>query len=172
MRGLLRTIDIELAVMREFDHRQNLIVNGINSWAIEGLFHECDMLVVSKAGFLTEIEIKVSKADLIKDKLKQHGHRSSRIKRFYFAVPEKLVDFALEEIPERAGLYAARYVEGNLDGYPAGRYPKIRLVKQCQYLKTRPVSDAERYQIARLGAMRIYTLKKRIARHYTGQMFL
>ena len=47
--------------MNFFNYRANLIVPNI-SWGL-GL-HECDLLVLTSSGYATEIEIKVSKADL------------------------------------------------------------------------------------------------------------
>lgn len=66
-RKKLKTIDIEVAVATYLNVRTNLIVPNI-SW---GMFlHECDLLVLTPAGFAWEIEIKTTKADLIKDQKK------------------------------------------------------------------------------------------------------
>ena len=93
----MKTLDMEIAVMKHFDIVQNLIVPNI-SWGISGL-HECDILSLSKAGYATEIEIKISKADLMSDKKKEHGHRHRYIANLYFCVPSFLKQIALEEIP-------------------------------------------------------------------------
>ena len=73
-------------------------------WGINGINHECDLIALSKTGTLHEIEIKISKSDLLAEKRKNHNHKSRIIKRFWYAVPEEMKDFALLHIPEKAGL--------------------------------------------------------------------
>ena len=74
------------------------------SWGIKGINHECDMLALSHAGVLHEIEIKISRSDLLADQRKRHAHKSDIIKRLWFAVPRELVEFASTRIPADAGL--------------------------------------------------------------------
>lgn len=145
-------IEMELALSRHFNRRANLIVPNI-SWGLN--LHECDLLILSKAGFATEVEIKTSKADLKKDKEKQHGHYSEKIRRLYFAVPEKISEeFALEHIPERAGLIVV-----NKKGYCFEK-------KKCAVnTKARAFSDEERFKMARLGALRIWNLKLKLFKY-------
>jgi len=142
-------VEIELALSSFFDARANLIVPNV-SWGLN--LHECDILILSKAGYATEVEIKVSKADLKKDRDKGHGHVSDKIKRLYFAVPEKIdTAFVEAHVPARAGIIVV-----NKKG-------KCRIVKQCTYnMKAKPFSDSDRMQLARLGAMRIWGLKRNI----------
>lgn len=159
----MKTIEIEIAIMQYFDTRQNLIVPNI-SWGIANL-HECDILSLSKAGYATEVEIKVSKSDLLKDKEKEHNHRHNHIAQLFFAVPKNLEDIALNVIPERAGLFVVekyRYrVLGFDDVYKFDT--KIIMARQCERNKNAVKwSEQERYQLARLGTMRILGLKKKI----------
>ncbi len=143
------TIEIELALSKHFDIRRNTIVPNI-SWGL-GL-HECDILMLSKSGYATEIEIKVSRSDLKKDKEKRHNHSSSKIKNFWFAIPEKLgVEFALSHIPERAGLIV------------------VTTHGQCMFHKepivnksARKFNEQEVLKMAQLGAMRIWGLKSKV----------
>lgn len=63
------------------------------SWAL--LPYEADLLVVSKAGYLTEVEIKVTMADWRQDFLKHKWDafgfpKPEQIKRHYYACPEAL----------------------------------------------------------------------------------
>ena len=101
--------DIEISVAKYMDPRVNLIVPNA-SWGL-GL-HECDLLVISKAGYASEVEIKVSKADLLRDREKRHGHASDRIKALWFALPEAKVGLAalaggLHRLPREIGLKQA-----------------------------------------------------------------
>lgn len=150
----IKTIDVEIALMRKLKFKQKIIVPNI-SYGIANL-HDCDLLVLSKAGYATEIEIKVSKADLLNDKNKSHGHYHNHIKNFYFAVPEKLKKVAFETISKRAGLYVV---------YKRNRYFSVQLEKKCvPNKKAHKWTKKERHKLACLGTMRIFSLKKRIQR--------
>lgn len=84
---------------------------------------ECDVLSVSKADYIYEYEVKISKGDFKKDFLKdkhkrileknfiyeEKGEKYHIVSNyFYFVVPENLV--SVDEIPEYSGLMY--YVEG------------------------------------------------------------
>lgn len=77
--------------------------------------HECDVLGVSRAGYMYEYEVKISRADFKKDFEKRYKHNNMAARKslfsngryvcpnyFYYVVPEGLV--SIEEIPEYAGL--------------------------------------------------------------------
>ena len=68
------------------------------------LGHECDVLVISKNNYATEIELKATVSDLKADKKKLHAHRSHYIRQLYFGISDDIPDTALEHIPERAGI--------------------------------------------------------------------
>jgi hypothetical protein len=162
----ITTLEIEVRMMQHLDFRTNLIVPNV-SWGIPidwnasgnrkyGNLHECDLLSLSVAGYATEVEIKVSKADLIKDDAKKHSHDHNLIKYLYFAVPKKLEAIALEVIPERAGLFVIERMTHN-------SYLKVKCVKRAKQRKdVLKWSDHQRYVLARLGAMRIVGLKQKL----------
>jgi hypothetical protein len=73
-----------------------------------GLDYEADLIAVSRSGYATEVEVKVSKHDLLKDQHKEKWKRGldKRIKRFYYAVPDELVDIAMKlELRWENGLF-------------------------------------------------------------------
>jgi hypothetical protein len=146
--------EIEVAVSKHFDYRRNLIVPNVGS----GLgLHECDLLILSDAGYATEVEIKISRGDLLRDKAKDHGHQSDIIKAFWFAVPEVLADYALARIPEEAGVLAVRDCA---DAQVSYSHPRVRIVRPAVIRQhSRAFTSAERYQLARLGLMRYWTLR-------------
>ena len=149
-RQKLTTLEMEIALMQELNVRQNLIVPNVQ-WGLVADLHECDLLVLSKSGYATEIEIKVSKADLMKDKKKKHTHDHELIKSLYFAVPENLKAFALENIPKKAGLYIVKK-----DMY-------VRCIRGAIVRRGALKWDNEQVlKLAKLGAMRILTLKRNI----------
>ena len=156
----MKTIDIEIAVMEYIGIRQHLIVPNV-SWGL-GL-HECDILSLSKTGYATEIEIKVSKHDLLKDNEKRHGHHNNKIAEFYFAVPESLKLIALANIPERAGLFVAKK---DLDGTIY-----VKVIKSCLRNKDAVKwNEIDRYKLARLGTLRILGLKQKIRKLQNQQL--
>lgn len=145
---------MECAVATWFNYRQNLIVPcvywGLSDW------HECDLLIVSKAGYCTEVEIKITRADLRRDAKKAHGHRNPGIKYLYFALPDYL-EHCMEFVPDRAGVILVRaYKEG--DWSPVCRRARAPI---CQKHAAK-MTDRQRYQVARLGAIRIWDLKRRL----------
>lgn len=152
----MKTIDMEIELMKHFGVRKNIIVPNV-SWGM--LPYEADLVVLTKSNYATEIEIKISKADLKKDKEKNHTHNSNYFKYLYFAVPEELKDFALTEIPEKAGLIS---VHNNT--YHNFRYITCDVVRQPKLNKSHTQwSAADRYKLAELGTMRILGLKNKVS---------
>ncbi len=149
----MKTAEMEIALASWFDYRQNLIVPNVY-WGMN--MHECDLLVVSRVGYVTEVEIKVSRADLRKDAEKKHGHNGGRVIKFlYFALPESLKEAALEFVPERAGILTV------WDDRDHGL--RVRRVRDALPNKVATkMSDSERYKVARLGALRIWNLKRKL----------
>ena len=146
--------------MQHLNNRQNLIVPNVY-WGILGLNYECDLVRLTKNNYATEIEIKVSKADLKKDRDKWHNHGSSLFKYLYFAVPSELADFALTEIPERAGLFSVEERKANYYEKPPV-YTVTEVRKPKQSTRFRKWTSDERNKLASLGAMRILGLKKKL----------
>ena len=100
----MKTPEMEMALYRKLSANEKIICPNI-SWGI-GINHECDLFIVDKNNFVTEIEIKVSKSDLKKDATKGHKHASNKIKYLYFAIPQEMDrKDCLELIPDHAGIY-------------------------------------------------------------------
>jgi hypothetical protein len=161
----MRAAEIEIAVAEHFDIRRNLIVPNV-SWGM-GFPHEIDMLVVSGSGYATEIEIKISKSDILRDQKKRKWKSGiyskygdiyrtrDTIKSVYFAIPDILIECA-GEIPEMAGILLVG-TQKYSDRFIAWEHRKPQTNKTARRL-----SDAERYKIARLGTMRIWSLKRKL----------
>lgn len=139
-----KTEEIEVAIARHFGVRQNIIVPNV-CWGFN--IHECDLLIISKAGYLTEIEIKVSLQDLKKDSQKWHSHKDNRIKQLYFAFPAKLAKH-IQYVPAHAGVIIVS---------TRGRCTTIANPKTNANAK--PLCIDDQFKIARLGTMRIWSLK-------------
>lgn len=111
---------------------------------------EVDLLVVSKANYLTEIEIKISLSDLKKDseKFKFQKERSNLIKDFYYAMPEKLWDKIKDNppIPEYAGVIVVTNKSAKL----------IR--KSQSYNKAKKITDLQLMKLYRLSSFRYWSI--------------
>jgi len=151
MQTKLTTPEMEQRLAEYFDYRRYLIVPNL-SWGIG--IHECDLAIVTDSNYLWEVEIKVSKADLRKDADKRHQHIDyrRRIKRLYFAVPSYLAEDCLELSPERSGVISV---------HPDKH--KVEIVrKPLDDRDAVKLSEAEVAKIARLGALRIWSLQQRL----------
>ena len=67
--------------------RQNIVVPNVD-WGF--LNHEADLLILSKANYLTEVEIKRTWADFMADFKKKHTHYDKKLSHFYYAVPSSI----------------------------------------------------------------------------------
>jgi hypothetical protein len=161
---MVTCLDIELAILKEFNFRQNIIVPNISSMMGVVPF-ETDMLVISKSGYATGFEIKTSKSDLTADfKKPQHPQMNEvkngktgferywgRFKYFFYALPESLKDDALNLIPSFCGLYT-------LQDYDLR--PKFTLVRDAELICNFKWDERRIFEVARLGTMRIHDLKQ------------
>jgi len=161
----ISTIEIEIALSKHFGVQKNIIVPNI-SWGF--LSHEMDLAIISKSGYLTEIEIKISKSDFLKDFQKQHNHidKQNRISHFYFAMPKIIYDKVSDKIPEHAGVIICdrkKHKKWNGEKYVDNEYIDIEIVKNAIKIKNaRKLTIEEQFIISKLGCMRIFNLKTKI----------
>lgn len=167
----VKCIDIELAIMSEFDYRRNLIVTNVSN-QMNVVAFETDVLVLTNSGYAYGFEIKISKSDLRADfKKPQHTGLNiirngktgleryyGKLKHFSYAVPEELKELALELIPDFCGLWLYRKNE-----YPHVSY--FYCARKPKKLFDYKWSFDQRYELARLGTMRIYSLKSSLIFH-------
>lgn len=152
----MTTIEMEDAISRYFGVRTHIIVPNV-SWGLPGL-HECDMFIIKKSGYAVEVEIKRTKSDLLADFNKPHNHQDKRIREFYYALPEKLLETCEELIPEDAGIiscYRSQWSNRNDVYATIKRKAKIRQ-------DSRKLTMEEQFKVAKLGTMRIWGLKKKL----------
>lgn len=150
----ITTPEMEIALANHFGFRKNLIVPNVK-WGLRlnnKPMHECDLLILTRSRYLWEVEIKVSKADLIADKKKAHGHINPNVKRLYFALPHYLKD-CIQHIPDRAGVILVNKPRTRLS---------CKVVRPAQIEKGYQLADKEELQMARLAAMRIWNLKQKL----------
>lgn len=145
------TYEIEVAIANYFNYRVNIIVPNI-SW---GMFiHECDVFIATPAGYVTEVEIKRSYQDLNNDFKKRHRHESDLIKYMYYAIPYDIYNDWQKLIPEKCGILG--YKRGS------GGHVMIWKLRRAQKQSCRKLTGKEQLKLAKLGCMRIWSLKKKI----------
>lgn len=162
-------IEIALAKSDTFNYLRNIVafnVTGSNAQLRIG--HECDMLVLSKSGYLTEIEIKRTWQDFLNDFKKKHNHDGRGImKYFYYCVPQNMVEKVYDKLDENKTDYSGviTYDEDlnlNFKGY---RY--VDHLDNVKYFTRemhphRKLFIEEQLQVARFGAMRAIMLREKL----------
>lgn len=147
---IIKTPDVEIACCKLFDMRKNIIVTNI-SWGFHGL-HECDLFLVRPSGHCTEVEIKVSKQDFLKDFEKKHGHASDYIKDFYYAMPDILYAKVKDQIPEHAGAIVCSVYN---------KHVIAKIVKEpISNNKAKKITLEDELKILRLATMRFWKYKE------------
>lgn len=159
--------------------RKNIVVPNVD-WGF--LNHEADLLVLSKSNYLTEVEIKRSWSDFMADFKKKHSHYDPKLSHLYYAVPssiaQKVFDWlyegelrterfwtirskvqnTTENNPHGCGLII---YEDPSDIYPYGRcYITAPAARMGDY----KVTQAEELKLLRLCGMRVWNLKKKVAK--------
>lgn len=81
-----------------WNKRSDIMIPNV-SWGF--LDYEADFLVLSKSGYLTEVEIKRSWEDFKADFKKKHAHDDERVYYFYYCVHESFADKAIEMLKEK-----------------------------------------------------------------------
>lgn len=140
------TVEIERCISNYFSPRVNIVVPNV-SWGMS--VHECDLFVLSKNNYASEIEIKISRGDVVKDKTKRHGHNNNKIKRLFFAIPERLNQHeVIIHIPERAGIIVV-----DCKG-------RCRIIRHAKInTQARKLSTEERMNLLRLAYLRYCDMK-------------
>jgi Ni/Co efflux regulator RcnB len=132
---------------------------------------ESDVISVNKTGFISEFEIKVSRADFKADAKKERatllvnperedwfGRQiiKARPNYFFYAVPEGLI--AAEEVPDYAGLiYVHRHVEGHRLSWRTASE-----IKPAKRLHREKISEWQRRQLCRAMSGRYWRQRLRL----------
>ena len=147
----LLCLDIEIAVAKHFGYRQHLIVPNV-SWGL-GFLHEIDVLVMSRSGYVTEVEIKTSRSDLKRDLLKKHAHMSDKIRQYWLAVPKSLGEYGLQLFPKDWGVFSV-----------CEETQLVTTLRESKKNKNaRPLRADEINHLYELASMRTWSLKETLA---------
>lgn len=146
----LNTQEVEYAVANHMNPRMNIIVPNIY-WGM-GLSYEADLWCMSPSGYITEIEIKISKQDIKAEQKKSiYAHKSKYVKRFYYAIPEYLAE--CEYLPVNCGLITVT------------TYLKCKIIRSARINKdAKKLTEEKKLKFLHLGCMRIWGLKESLIR--------
>lgn len=160
----MKSAEIVKAVVQSyFDPRVWAVCPNV-SWGA-GLGWEADIYAVGVTGVVHEIEVKVSKHDLERDRQKRKWamtthllNHGAHVDCFWLAVPETLKDWAMTRAKElKCGLFVCREVPARLNPGPtiviADRVLKPKRVRK---VKMRENVEAKKQQIHRLCALRYW----------------
>ena len=161
----MKAEDIALALTRPyslFPWRRYVVVPNV-SWGLVNW--EADLIALAPSGFMYEVEIKISHADLKADFDKPKHRRGGmddiawrKLRGFYYAMPAALYALATTKqtpIPDYAGIItvAPRSERDTRLRCTVERHPTLNkgAVKLGTY---------DMYQLARLGVMRYWTRRE------------
>lgn len=166
--------------------RQNIVVPNCN-WGF--LNHEADLLVMSKAKYLTEIEIKRTWADFMADFKKRHTHFDKKLSHFYYAVPLSIGERVFNWLYEGAYRCEPSWIyrqQSTITGYtehnphkcglivyasPEEVGMRINRVGACcinvpaHRMNDYKISPDEEMKLLRLLGLRIWSMKKKLAEY-------
>lgn len=154
----ITTSEMEVSIAKYFGIRKHIIIPNL-SWGFDGM-HECDLFLIRNSGYAFEVEIKRTKADLLADFKKYHNHvdRKNRIVQLYYAIPKELLSTCEEHIPEQFGILVVEKYE-SLGKY----YDSTSMYREAKRRTgAKKLTEKERLKAARLGCMRIWSLKEKL----------
>jgi len=154
---ILNTLEMEIALMRYFEFNKNYVVPNVTKMSNLVRF-ETDIISVTKSGYATGVEIKVSKSDMKADFRKHHHMQIKRLpktfdlfykpfKYFYYAFPHYLYDDLKELVPKRFGILTVHGLN------------HVRMRREAKFLFNTKWTNKMILNLLRLGTMRIYGLK-------------
>lgn len=163
--------------------RQNIVIPNVD-WGY--LNHEADLLVLTKANRLVEIEIKRSWSDFMADFKKSHTHNDPKLSRFYYAVPLKIAERVFHWLYE--GTFKCRpswiyYEHSEVTGYTEHNPNRCGLIIYAsseetnsrhnfavanlnipaKEMGTYKVPVEEEIKLLRLLGLRVWNMKKKLA---------
>ena len=161
-----------------WNKRSDIMVPNL-SWGL--LPYEADFVVLSKSGFLTEVEIKRSWADFKRDFGKAHHHDDERIYHFYYCVPASIISKVKDFLKDRVrGELVSQY--GNdmeVDSILHDRHPRLPAIltfnesgkvesagfgySGAYRSNCRKLFIEEQLQVARLGCLRYWNQQQQFA---------
>jgi hypothetical protein len=140
----------ELVVASMFPIPRHMCVANV-AWSL--LPYEADLIAVTQAGYMIEVEIKISLSDLKREDAKAKWRSRSfgeLVSRFYYAMPGELWDkpAAQAAIRPGAGVIVIREV---------GNVLRVEMVREAERTSARALTQREQFDLARVGSYRAWS---------------
>ena len=157
----MKTIEVEIALMQYIGVNKYIIVPNVTH--ISGLVDfEVDLLSLSKQGYASRFEIKVSHQDLVADfKNIRHNNglkKYTNLKYFSYAFPEEMLSKAEKLIDNNFGIYIIKKHNLMNNYFYVVEHRKPKIINNTKW------SYEMQLKLAHLGCMRILNHKKTICR--------
>lgn len=123
---------------------------------------ELDLAIISKDWYLTEVEIKISRSDWMRDKDKKkwvveaqsktnYYRKRHKVTKFFYAVPEKLLDNIPDFVTPETGIISIRNIGKGIKG------PFVaRIVRQSTRLKKSRLNAKEINGLMRAMSFKVW----------------
>lgn len=131
---------ILLALARHFDWWHNRM---FTEYEVDG--GRADLVFLSKAGYLTEVEIKISLRDWNADQTKRKFNKPRpHVSRFFYAIPETLENQIPDWLPESAGILVVR---ANPSVWGSGGYDQAHEIRAARRLPAQKLPESHVHQM-------------------------
>lgn len=117
-------------------------------------YWESDLIYISKSGYVTEYEIKISKSDFKADKKKEYKHQKLnshdpfKPKYFWYVCPPNIID--AQDIPDYAGLIYCDSLAYDEVTYSSLR-DNVKIIKEAPRLRSDKITDQKLLDILKKG---------------------
>ena len=157
---------------------EKMVINGLIDWRYDPRVntavpnvtyfsgYEMDLLIISKSGYATEIEVKLNISDFKNDFKKKKFHDCKMVTSMYYCVPSKIIDQVKAKLDTdfpKFGIISFEWVKGNpnLDN---SDHLYFEMVKSAQ--KKYPAYKWNRFEIQKalyLCMLKMWSLRKKSA---------
>ena len=159
----VKQIELLLHDSGMWNKRQDIMIPNL-SWGL--LNHEADFVTITKSGYLTEVEIKRSFADLKADFKKDIFHNDERVYNFMYCLPLSIREKALQLFHENYGKIAKLYGKEENYKYANEFFPAIIWYDENGNLTTEPKKLSSRSGARKLFLEEIVTVSRLTSLRY------
>lgn len=146
---------IVYALARHFDWFQNTMMT---EYFVDGGI--ADLVFVTRARYLTEVEVKISRADWKVDAEKQKWKKNRpHVSRFFYAVPMALAENVPAWVPETAGIIGVGLSDN-----------EVPFAKEIRAAKRKRCTRLTHAQIAAIHERAYYRFWRREMRLFQGRL--
>ena len=145
---------IQKAIAKGF-WKSNICIPNVLMFTANG-FYEADLIMISKADYVTEVEIKTTILDFQADFKKKQFHNSPEVRRFYYAFPERMYKTYEQEIYPMLNELGIGIITVVLS--KNGPVPRI-VLEPSVIRSNQKLTPKRKYELMKIGCMKWFTRK-------------